>query len=45
MPTGWRPEDVEKRYPVKSIDSVYEGYEKYYPKLSENYSTGPGINL
>ena len=34
MPTGWRPEDVEKKYPIKSIDSVYE-YKKYYPILSK----------
>ena len=33
MPTGWRPEDVEKKYPIKSIDSVYD-YKKYYPILS-----------
>jgi len=34
MPTGWRPEDVEKKYPIKSIDSVYD-YKKYYPILSK----------
>ena len=34
MPTGWRPEDVEKKYPIKSIDSEYE-YKKYYPILSK----------
>ncbi len=33
MPTGWRPDDVEKDYPVYSIDSVYD-YKKYYPLLS-----------
>ncbi len=33
MPTGWRPDDVEKEYPVYSIDSVYD-YQKYYPFLS-----------
>ena len=32
MPTGWRPEDVEKKYPIKSIDSVYD-YKKYYQIL------------
>ena len=34
MPTGWRPEDVEKKYPIKSIDLVYD-YKKYYPILSK----------
>ena len=33
MPTGWRPKDVNKRYPVTSIDSPND-YKKYYPKLS-----------
>ena len=33
MPTGWRPEDVNKKYPVTSIDSPNK-YKKYYPKLS-----------
>ncbi len=35
MPTGWRPKDVHKKYPVESIDSPQD-YEKYYPKLSMN---------
>ena len=33
MPTGWRPKDVNKRYPVTLIDSPND-YKKYYPKLS-----------
>ena len=28
MPTGWRPEDVEARYPVDKIEDVYH-FEKY----------------
>ena len=35
MPTGWRPKDVNQKYPVESIDSPQD-YEKYYPKLSMN---------
>ncbi len=31
MPTGWRPEDVAVRYPVKKIEDVYH-FEKYDPK-------------
>jgi len=33
MPTGWRPKDVNKKYPVDSIDTP-NTYKKYYPKLS-----------
>jgi alkylglycerol monooxygenase len=33
MPTGWRPADVEKNYPVFKIDDVYD-FEKYAPKTS-----------
>jgi len=32
MPTGWRPADVEAKYPVEVIDDVYT-YEKYGPQL------------
>ena len=35
MPTGWRPKDVNQKYPIESIDSPQD-YEKYYPKLSMN---------
>jgi len=35
MPTGWRPKDVEKIFPVEIIDSTND-YEKYYPNLSNN---------
>lgn len=30
MPTGWRPADVEARYPVYKIEDVYH-FEKYQP--------------
>jgi sterol desaturase/sphingolipid hydroxylase (fatty acid hydroxylase superfamily) len=30
MPTGWRPGDVEERYPIYKIDDVYH-FEKYNP--------------
>ena len=33
MPTGWRPEDVKKRFPVYSIEDVFNR-EKYDPKIS-----------
>ena len=32
MPTGWRPKDVEKKFPVSTIDST-NNYEKYYTCL------------
>lgn len=33
MPTGWRPKDVEEKYPVYKIDDVYH-FEKYNPQSS-----------
>lgn len=33
MPTGWRPADVEERYPVEIITDIY-GYKKYAPAAS-----------
>ncbi|MDW3194846.1 MAG: sterol desaturase family protein [Cytophagales bacterium] len=33
MPTGWRPEDVAKNYPLAVIQDVY-AYEKYDPSSS-----------
>lgn len=30
MPTGWRPADVEEKYPVSKIDDVYQ-FEKFNP--------------
>ncbi|MGB5819323.1 MAG: sterol desaturase family protein [Saonia sp.] len=33
MPTGWRPSDVKKRYPVPIIEDVY-GFERYSTSAS-----------
>lgn len=33
MPTGWRPEDVAEKYPVKKIEDPYN-FEKYDPRAS-----------
>ncbi|MDC6366031.1 MULTISPECIES: sterol desaturase family protein [Flavobacteriaceae] len=33
MPTGWRPEDVKEKYPVKIIEDVYN-FKKYKPETS-----------
>lgn len=33
MPTGWRPEDVKKAYPVEIIEDVYN-FGKYRPEAS-----------
>jgi alkylglycerol monooxygenase len=34
MPLGWRPADVEKKYPVNKIQDVFR-FEKYNPALSK----------
>ena len=34
MPTGWRPHDVQKKYPLEGIKSVFN-YKKYNPKSSK----------
>ena len=34
MPTGWRPKDVEEKYPVYKIEDVYH-FEKYNPASSK----------
>lgn len=34
MPTGWRPADMEKKYPVYKITDVYH-FEKYNPPASK----------
>lgn len=33
MPTGWRPDDVARRYPVRKIEDVYN-FEKYRTEAS-----------
>lgn len=35
MPTGWRPEDVKKAYPVEIIEDVYN-FDKYRPEASNS---------
>ncbi|WP_341226019.1 sterol desaturase family protein [uncultured Arcticibacterium sp.] len=34
MPTGWRPADVEAKYPEPKIEDPYN-FEKYYPEVSQ----------
>lgn len=38
MPTGWRPADVEERFPVYKIEDPYD-FEKYEPKSSKGLVT------
>ncbi len=35
MPTGWRPENFEEKYPVSKIEDVYQ-FEKYNPYMSKS---------
>lgn len=35
MPTGWRPEDVAKKYPIAIIEDVYN-FKKYQPAASNS---------
>lgn len=37
MPTGWRPEDVQQKFPVNKIENPYS-FEKYYPKVSNAFT-------
>ncbi|SOE22617.1 Fatty acid hydroxylase superfamily protein [Spirosomataceae bacterium TFI 002] len=37
MPTGWRPSDVESKYPVAKIEDPYN-FEKFYPKVSSAFT-------
>lgn len=34
MPTGWRPEDVKKKYPIQTIEDVYT-FERYSAQSSK----------
>lgn len=36
MPTGWRPEDVKEKYPVKGIEDVYN-FAKYRTEVSNAF--------
>ena len=44
MPTGWRPSDVEAKYPVNKINDVYN-FEKYNPKSSLGLKTCSFIQM
>lgn len=44
MPTGWRPADVEEKYPVFKIDDVYH-FEKYDTPASMAFKTWAWIQL
>jgi alkylglycerol monooxygenase len=44
MPTGWRPKDVEEKYPVYKIDDVYH-FEKYNPSNSNTLMLWNWIQL
>lgn len=43
-PTGWRPADVEERFPVNKISDVYH-FEKYNPQSSARLKTWSVIHL
>ena len=44
MPTGWRPKDVEEKYPVYKINDVYH-FEKYNPHNSKTLMLWNWIQL
>lgn len=44
MPTGWRPADVEEKYPVYKIEDVYH-FEKYDTKYSNFFSVWIWVQL
>ncbi len=44
MPTGWRPADVEEKYPVYKIENVYS-FEKYDTKTSVFLSSWIWVQL
>jgi len=44
MPTGWRPADVEKQYPVYKIQDVYH-FEKYNPSSTKALQTWSFIQI
>jgi len=43
-PTGWRPSDVEEKYPVDKIEDIYH-FEKYNPKTSKSLQIWCWIQL
>ena len=44
MPTGWRPQDVNEKYPVYKIDDVYN-FQKYDPKSGKGLITWSWIQI
>lgn len=44
MPTGWRPKDVEEKYPVYKINDIYH-FEKYNPHNSKTLMLWNWIQL
>ncbi|MFM7402122.1 MAG: sterol desaturase family protein [Bacteroidota bacterium] len=44
MPTGWRPEDVGRKYPVDKIDDVYD-FERYAPPVSGLLKAWSGVQM
>ncbi len=44
MPTGWRPADVEAKYPLGKIEDVYH-FEKFAPKQSKGIQAWSMIQL
>ncbi len=44
MPTGWRPADVTKKYPIFKIEDVYD-FEKYNPLYSKPFLIWTWIQL
>lgn len=44
MPTGWRPEDVDRKYPVDKIEDVYH-FERYAPPVSGLLKAWSGVQM
>ncbi|MGH2649515.1 MAG: sterol desaturase family protein [Ginsengibacter sp.] len=44
MPTGWRPDDVAKKFPVYKIEDVYD-FQKYSPAYSSTLLTWSWVQL
>jgi sterol desaturase/sphingolipid hydroxylase (fatty acid hydroxylase superfamily) len=44
MPTGWRPEDVDRKYPVDKIENVYD-FERYAPPVSGLLKAWSGVQM
>lgn len=44
MPTGWRPGDVDRKYPVDKIEDVYH-FERYAPPVSGLLKAWSGVQM